>query len=127
MKFEFRTVRVFFDGATTDKGEISFDLRHNGNSSFVTRENTYISFSHQPITKPLRYKLNEKKEYQKLFDSNKTNYQLAELKDGYYVGISPFANWSLFINYSILNKGLDLSNLTKIIIVFEYDGVSKIH
>ena len=116
------SVRIYFIGAKTSTGNIGFSLKHLGDSVFVTRKNEIISFNHHSIIKPLQYPLgNEKVMYTEFFNKSKSQYYSAEIKNDYYVGISPFANWAIYIPNRSINKDLDLSNLEKIEIVFEYE------
>jgi len=120
------SVKVYFVGAKTSTGNIGFSLKHLGDSVFVTKKNEIIGFNHHSIIKPLQYPLgNEKTKYTEFFDKSKSKYYSAEIKNDYYVGISPFANWAIYIPNRSINKDLDLSNLEKIQIVFEYECQSE--
>lgn len=120
------SVRVYFEGASTKSSEIAFDLKHFGNSTFIKSNNEAITFTHQPVTKPLRYSLKDKR-YSDFFNKVKSKYEMANLKTDHYVGISPFSNWGIFIGKNSINSGLNLSQLEKINIIFEYECTSEDH
>lgn len=118
------SVKIYLIGVKTKTGSIGFSLRHFGDSVFVTKKNVSVGFNHNSIIKPLQYPIDTNK-YDLFFDKSKSKYYSAEIKNDYYVGISPFANWGLYIPNRSINDGLDLSNLEKIQIILEYECQSE--
>lgn len=118
------SVKIYLIGVKTKTGSIGFSLRHFGNSVFLTKNNETVGFNHNSIIKPLQYLIDSNK-YDLFFDKSKSKYYSAEIKNDYYVGISPFANWGIYIPKRSINEGLDLSNIEKIQIVFEYECQSE--
>lgn len=76
---------------------------------------------------PLRYKLADDKyhDVSNIFGNLKSRIKSADLKPEHHVGVSPFANWGISIDpRTSYNKNLDLSQIKRIEVHFEYEAIS---
>lgn len=112
--------KVFIEGLFTESGSVSFTLKHFGNSKFITSKGKKIFFTHKPVLRGLTYDW-KNQIYKEEFKNIIADFKLEGSKTNPYVGVSPFAHWSIEINPQVpINKGLKLDNVTKLIIKFDF-------
>ena len=108
-------VRVLFEGAVTDDGELVVDLEHLGREVIVDPTGMEITFTHNPVI----FK----------FDSNlisgtiTTDGDIEGQVKGQYAMMGPFAPWRITVTRNRHNSKVDLSKVTKV--YFEFHGWSR--
>jgi hypothetical protein len=114
--------KVIIKGIKNIDDNISFTLKHSGNSLFIrSQDGSHQYFSHRPVLRGMTYNIKKPKQYKDQFDSLLSiSFENSSGKSP-YIGVSPFADWVIEVNPAVpINKGIDFTGVTSIEIMFQY-------
>jgi hypothetical protein len=115
------TLKIYLNGVTTDSKELAILVRHAGNSTFKNINNASVSFTHKQSSYAMTYNQTDKAFVNEEIPKNLVGNAREDKEDIKYIGISPFATWEIEIaDNGITNKGLDVSNISEIILSFSF-------
>lgn len=105
------TVRVYVEGARTSNDQLHVSIMHGGYETVVSQANSAMSFIHKPLSVTFQYELTQP-------DSISIDGTIGRTTaNDNFALIGPFTTWSVKVDPG-LNVGLDLSQVTQVIIEF---------
>ncbi len=95
-----------------------------GNSTFLNRKSDPVSFTHKQSSYSMTYDIENKVFINEVIPRNLVGNALQDDGDIKFAGLSPYATWIIEIDENnVSNKGLDMSNLSKIIFSFSFQYI----